>query len=559
MNLEFQQGDDTWKRLRKRALGDLYFFNSVILGYADLFPLREETHLLAHIFMDRKTGIPELDNAPFQLIMWPRECGKSSCGTIGSALQEACRNPEVSILIANEKQETAQDFIAAIKWHIESNNLLRALFPEIIPPDFNKTTWSATRATVNRTRGRPESTFDCTGVGGTKVGKHFDRVICDDLVAKNAMENARSGDWSIMHQINRWVNQLPPLLSAAAKPFPWIRFIGTNWWAGDSYEHIEDTFTYGAPIKYLSDGTMYRGNAYRFTVTTSTGRKISRMAYVAGDLAVLRISGIENGKPVFPEIWSEERMEKQRQMDPEFFACNILNSPTAAEVRVFQDDWLRYWRFVDDGHMIVYKKDDGGSKFVKVNELYKLITVDPAFSSGEEGARSAIVVLGVDMETSKMLVLETLAQRADPKDTVVDVVNAASRWDVSRVYIELAGQQLSFIQWVEREAAARGRPLHVEQLKPGGRNKDLRIESLVIPFKNGDLFVHASQAALIDDEYRKYRPGAKKRDVLDALAYAVEVCPKPHMRDGASAKQRSKQQLESFRHRYRSRYAKAPA
>jgi hypothetical protein len=496
--------------------------------------------------MDRQTGIPEIDQAPMQLIMWPRECGKSSCGTIGSALQEACRNPDVSILIANEKQETAQDFIAGIKWHIESNELLRALFPEIVPPDFNKTTWSATRATVNRTRGRPESTFDCTGVGGTKVGKHFDRILCDDLVAKNAMENARSGDWSIMHQINRWANQLPPLLSASAKPFPWIRFIGTNWWAGDSYEHIEESFTYGE-----------RPRRFRFGTQTSSGRKVSREAYVAGDLAVLRISGIEDGKPTFPEIWPQDRMDKLRQIDPEFFACNILNSPTSAEVRVFQDEWLRFWRYTDNGQTIVYKLDDGQTHFVQASQLYKLIAVDPAFSTGEEGARSAIVVLGVDMDTGKMLVLETLAQRADPKDTVVDVVNAAERWGVSRVFIELAGQQLAFIQWVEREAANRNKPLAIEQLKPGGRNKDLRIEGLVIPFKNGDLYVHASQSVLLDDEYRKYRPGARKRDVLDALAYAVEQAPKPRMIDGQSAKQRSRAQLESFRARYKSRYAKA--
>ena len=544
-DLQFVAGDHTWKKLRKRALNDLYWFNSVVLGYSDLFPLEEETHLLAHLFMDRSTGIPEIDKTPIQLIMWPRECGKSSCGTIGSAIQEACRNPNVSILIANEKEETARDFIAAIKWNFESNELLRALFPEIIPKDFNKTTWAANRATIARRRGRPESTFDCTGVGGTKVGKHFDRILCDDLVAKNAMENARSGDWSIMHQINRWVNQLQPLLSASAKPFPWIRFIGTNWWAGDSYEHIEESFSYGDSPR-----------RFRFGTTTTNGVKVSREAYVTGDLAVLRISGIEDGKPSFPKIWPMERMEKVRQVDPEFFACNILNSPTSAEVRVFQDAWLRYWKFVDTGDTILYHLEDNQPHFVRTNQLYKVIAVDPAFSTGEEGARSAIVVLGVDMETGKMLVLETLAQRADPKDVVVDIVNAASNWGVTRVYVELAGQQLAFIQWLEREAASRGQPMSVEHLKPGGRNKGLRIESLVIPFKNNDLYVHASQTALIDDEYRKYRPGAKRQDVLDALAYAVEVAPKPRAMAGANASERSKQQLESHRSRWKARYGR---
>jgi len=61
------------------------------------------------------------------------------------------------------------------------------------------------------------------------------------------------------------------------------------------------------------------------------------------------------------------------------------------------------------------------------------------------------------------------------------------------------------------------------------------------------LFVHKSQTALIVDEYRHYRPGAKKRDVLDALAYAMEVAPKPTgNRMGMDSEQRSKMQLNHY-------------
>jgi len=542
-DLTFEQGSEKWKQLRKRSLSDLYFFNSVVLGAVDLFPLEEETHLLAHRFMERRTGVPELDLAPFQLIMWPRETGKSTCGTVGQAIQLTCRNRDSAILIANEKEQTAQDFIYTIKKHWENNQLLRHLFPECVPPDFNKTTWSATRATIHRDTSRPEPTYDCIGVGGTVTGKHYDVIICDDLISREAMENARSGNWTIMHKVNRWINQLPPLLSQSARPFPWIRFIGTNWWADDCYDHIEKSLGYKQVPK-----------RFRISVNCSSGKTVSREAYRVGDLAVLRIAGIEDGKAVFPKIWSMERMANLRATDPEFFACNILNRPTAAEVRVFQDEWLRYWQFVspkDD--TIVYDKEDGTKHFVRVNKLYRLITVDPAFSSGEEGARTAMIVLGVDMDTGKMLVLEAKASRVDPKDSVVDVINLAERWGVSRVYVELAGQQLSYIQWIEKEAMERGVPLSVEQLKPGGRNKDLRIEALVVPFKFGHLFVHASQAALIDEEYRRYRPGARQRDLLDALAYAVEEAPKPRMGHGRDAKTRSKEQLESFRSRYMGR------
>ncbi|KKM26096.1 hypothetical protein LCGC14_1588260, partial [marine sediment metagenome] len=218
-SLSFTQGDDTWRELRSRAENSLYFFNAVILGFADVFALEEETHIISHLFMQRTTGIPEIDTAPVQLCMWPRETGKSTCGTVGRSIWWACKHPNIAILIANEKEEIAKNFVKSIEFHFQSNALLRALFPEVIPPDFNKVEWSSTRATLHRTTGRPEATFDCTGVGGTKTGTHFDVIIGDDIISKEAMESARAGNWSLMERANRWVNQSKPLLSNAGN-FP---------------------------------------------------------------------------------------------------------------------------------------------------------------------------------------------------------------------------------------------------------------------------------------------------------------------------------------------------
>src|SRR5262245_47241086 len=170
----------------------------------------------------------------------PRGIGKTTCGTVGAAIQEGCRNPNISLLICNERQETADGFLAAIKSQFETNDLLRALFPEVIPPDFKATTWAASKATLKRTSHRPEPTFITIGVGGTVTGIHPDGIIVDDPISKEAMENARVGAWQIMERVNRWCNALKLLLNTQAKPFPWIRFNGTRWWNGDTYEYIED-------------------------------------------------------------------------------------------------------------------------------------------------------------------------------------------------------------------------------------------------------------------------------------------------------------------------------
>jgi hypothetical protein len=538
---EFAQGSEQWHAMRKRALEDLYWFDANVLGYGALFALEEETHLLPLRFVERKTGIPALDEAPYQLILWPRDTGKSSCVTVGRSVQRAVQNPNTGILIANEKEETAADFIASIKHHFETNEFLRHLFPEVLPPDFRKVTWASTRASIQRDTGRPEPTFDAIGVGGTKVGKHYDLIVCDDLISREAMENARSGNWTIMQKVNRWVNQLVPLLSKGAKPFPQITFIGTHWWHDDVYKHIQEVHGKGEEPR-----------RYRIKTVLSSGKTVYRDCHRVGNIAVMIMSVIEKGVVIFPKIWPEDRIQDMLVADPELAACNLFNDPSNVAVRTFDDTWLRYWNYTDQlGKGLSYRGDDGQLQFLDIKGLYKTITVDPA-AAGTDGARNAVVTLGTDQATGKHFVLDVTANSEDPEDIVQTVIDTAERWGVRKVYIELAGQQLYFIQWVEKEARRRNLPLVVEKLQPGGRNKDLRIGGLVIPFKNGDLFVHASQKELIVDEYRHYRPGAKYRDVLDALAYAIEVAPKA-VRGGRSmdAKTRAREQLQDYYKRRR--------
>ena len=537
----FKHGDAQWEALRKRSLEDLFFFNSVVLGYANRFPLLEDTHLLLHRFAERRTGVPDLDTAPMQLILTPREVGKSTCFSRGHPIQLICANPNTAILLANEKAETAQAFLSEIQDHFEHNELLRALFPEVIPEDFRQTTWSTSELCVRRTVNRPESTVETIGAGGTKVGMHPDIIICDDLISNEAMENARAGSWLVMDRVNRWTTRLRALLSSSAKPFPWVRFIGTHWWNGDTYDFIERTFGHGEePRRYL------------LKVKLSDGSTAVRAAYRAGDLAVIKMAAIEGGVAVFPKIHSMEKLQKLRQENPEEFACQYQNDPTDAIVRTFQDSWLRYWQHLD-AHTAYFKDDAGQAKYALLSELHKVMIVDPAFTSSGEGARSAAVIVGTDFVTGKRLLLDVWAGRLEPRDLVTEVLNRAQRWGLSRLFVEAVAQQKGFIQFVQSEAAKRGMALAVDEVRPGGRNKDVRIEGLSVYFKAGQLLVHASQLDFLE-EYRKYRPGARLRDVLDALAYAPEVWPALSGRVGQSAQTRSTSQLASFRARRNARY-----
>lgn len=530
--LNFVQGDAKWHAYRKKFLSDLFWANNVVLGFGAFFPMHPETHLLLNRFLERKTGIKEIDEAPIQKIEAPRGSGKSLCGTVGHAVQIACGNPDVAILIANEKEETAIGFLAAIKHQFEQNEFLRALFPEVIPPDFNKTQWSAQKATLKRTTGRPEPTFQVIGVGGTVTGIHPDIVLVDDPISREAMENARAGSWQIMEKANRWTHQLKPLLNTQYKPFPWIRFIGTRWWTDDTHQHVEEVFGHGEePQRYLLKAVLPEGG------------RVSREIYRVGEVAVFRMAAVENGKLAFPDLFSWDFLANLRAEDPELYACNYLNDPSDAAVTTFRDDWLRYWSMVDRD-MACYDGDNGQKRYVRFQDLHKILLVDPAFTTNPESARSALVVVGSDMEGHKHLVLEATALQAEPADLVTEIINTMSRWGVFRVFVESVAQQKGLMAFLQAEAQKRNLPLALEELKPGGRQKDIRIEALGPYIKGGAILFHNLQLDLLD-EYRRFRPGARFKDLLDALAYGPETWPRFATTTG-NARQRSQQQLQGY-------------
>lgn len=510
--LTFSPGDERWQKYRQRGISDLFFFSSTILGLSKVFPLEAETHLLYCRFLERKTGIPEIDSAPWQKCETPRGTGKTAVGTIADCLRMVCENPDLSILIANERQETADGFLGAIKTQIETNDLLRALYPELRQSELVTAPWAATKATVHRQTNRPEPTWFTIGVGGTVTGTHPDRIIIDDPISKEAMENARVGAWQIMEKVNRWCNEQKLLLNTQAKPFPWIRVNGTRWWKDDTYDYIEKTYGYKEQPK-----------KFRLATTLPNGTIISRMVYRVGDVAVYRAGGLENGQAVYPKIYTLENMAKLQQDDPELFACNILNNPTDAALRTFQDGWLRYW-IQQDPRQCSYTTDEGGTRFVLTQDLLKVLIVDPAFTATGSGARAALVLIGTDTETGKHLVLEAKALRAGPEDLVDEVLNMAGNHNCHRVVIESVAQQIGWITMVQNTAVRRKLSLGVDVVKPGGRNKDVRIEGLTAYFRAGAVLIHPSQLDLIR-EYRAYTPGARYKDLLDALAYGPELWP----------------------------------
>jgi hypothetical protein len=151
-SLDFTPGDENWLRLRKKGLANLYFFANTICKYGHRVPMTEPAHKLLCKIVERKTGVEALDSCRIRKFEMPRGTGKTTVITQAYLLQRICRNPDISIMLVNENEGTAKAILSEIKSQIESNELLRVLYPEIVPDDFKDTTWSATQITVKRSQ-----------------------------------------------------------------------------------------------------------------------------------------------------------------------------------------------------------------------------------------------------------------------------------------------------------------------------------------------------------------------------------------------------------------------
>ena len=139
--------------LKQRALSSLYYFTKVVMGFNALSP---------QFHYDRCSEIQESISDLKRGFLWPRGHFKSTIVTKSYPLWRLAGGgwalahpltPEFDFKVASLDPRNARFFLAGesdnrvvaamrnIKWHLESNKMLRWLFPEICPVDVNKTLW----------------------------------------------------------------------------------------------------------------------------------------------------------------------------------------------------------------------------------------------------------------------------------------------------------------------------------------------------------------------------------------------------------------------------------
>jgi len=415
-----------------------------------------------------------------KILLEARGTFKSTIGTIAYPLWRIVKNPNITILLNNEKQERVLDFLRAIKGHITDNQKFITMFGELSTHGNIGKRWSESRIDVStRTKWGPAPSIDTASVTSSTVGKHADLIINDDLVGES---NVSTTDQR--QKVTEFVKNLGAVLNPGGE----MNFVGTRWHHQDEYntqmEHIES-------IGKHSKSDILIRSAYK-----------------------------DDGTLFFPERLSEEFLKTQRiKLLSYFFSCQYLNSP------VNQDNALikRIDTYSDDiGNMTAHE--------FFMNKCNRFVTMDIAYTDTKKSDNTVIFITAVHTETGKRYVVDYHVFKTTEPSLVIDsMFEVEALWQPMKWGIESNNYKSWLKVPLREEMRKRNIFLAIDPedgLKHYGANnaKHLRMAKLAPVYNHGMCLIGKDMTEL-EDQLRilTYDGTMGHDDILDAHAMMEEI------------------------------------
>ena len=465
---------------RDEALGNFFFFTRAVIGQDKL------TNRFHKDMCDELQYV----NALRRLWLVSRDHFKSTIVGIAYPLWLLIRNPEERILIAADTANNAEKKLAKIKQLILGSKGIRAFFPEIIPGNVRKTVWSDSEIILPREEAHAEPSISTVGAGGAVVGQHFTRIICDDIIAKEATDSP-----SVMSSVIRWADSLESLL---VEPYVnTIDVVGTRKTHDDVYEHLRSNWKNGEDSE---DRPFYR--------------------------EFIRSFWASPGEPLFPELYGGKKnaldfARRQQKQNAYLWSCDFENDPRSPEAEFQIEDLQSYQWDVSKEHVLFEEKDQ--TRVIGLAAMTVYMTVDPAYAKERGSSMGAIIVSGC-VPTGEIFILEAIKDRWGGQGLIKAVKRMARKYQhyLRTLGVEATGTQQAWIDDLIKEMRRDGLFVRIDSLQPGGKaGKDARIRFQLQKYFGAKRVYITAEMDQLQRELRHF-PLSKEKDLLDAAAYSAE-------------------------------------
>ncbi len=216
----------------------------------------------------------------------------------------------------------------------------------------------------------------------------------------------------------------------------------------------------------------------------------------------------------WPDFMSDEEVKKlydsykiQGLLDT--FYREYMGLPIAKETAKFKQENFKQY-------------DETDEKFVQGrSKLENIVIVDPAKSTTSSANDSAVVGLGIDIATPRIYVRDIVRGQFHPDQQIDEAFAMASRIGARVIGVEVTSLNEFITYPIKNEMIKRGKFFDIVELKARGQKED-RIAALVPFYRLGYIFHNKNCCAILENQLLSY-PRSKKDDVMDALAYIVEM------------------------------------
>lgn len=449
---------------RELALTDLYFLLWFVCGRKDM----AHDWLLA-----RCKEVQEFPNG--YLDLWARDHYKSTIITVGKTLQDVLNNTikgeVITVGIFSHTRPIAKAFLRQIKRELESNEVLKWLFPDVLyeNPKAEAPKWSEDDGLIVKRKDNPkECTIEAWGlVDGQPIGKHFTHRVYDDVVT---MESVNTPEM-IKKTTDAWA-----MSTNLGTKDGILRMIGTRYHFNDTYREV---------IARLS---------------------VKPRVYAATD------DGTIAGKPVF---LTRELLEKKRRDQGDYiFASQMLQNPAADEAQGFRKDWLRWHSGSDGAGTNIYMLVDAASEKKKTSDY------------------TAIWILGVGADDN-LYALDVVRDRFNLTQRANEVFRMVRKWKPLSVGYEKYGM-MADVEYIRERMHKENYHFNIVELG-GQMAKNDRIKRLVPYFQQGRVFLPESRFytqydgrtidlidAFMNEEFLAFPVGVHD-DMLDSMSRVFDM------------------------------------
>ena len=446
------------------------------------------------------------DAKPFQLLLFPRDHGKSRLIAYRVAW-ELTKDPTLRILYISATANLAEKQLGFIK-NILTSKIYRMYWPDHVHEEEGKRKkWTGSEIMLDHPLREKENVRDPSiftgGLTTSLTGLHCDIAVLDDVVV---YENAYTGEGR--NKVKSQYSLLSSIEGAEAKE--WV--VGTRYHPSDLYQDlqqmVEEVFdkdgnqtgeesiyeTFEQPVEDRGDGT---GEFLWPRQQRKDGK------WFGFDISILA-------------------KKRGKYLDKGQYRAQYYNDPSDPDNVPVGKEKFQYF---DRKHL----RQENGYWYFRDEKLNVYAAVDFAFSLSKRADYTAIVVVGIDADNN-IYVLDIDRFRTDRITEYFEhILQLSSKWSFRKLRAETTVAQMAIVKQLKELIKQHGLSISIDEYRPNKNqgNKQERISSILEPrYDNmGIWHYRGGNTQVLEEELSSRNP--PHDDVIDALASVVDMAVKP--------------------------------